>query len=39
MRLIFFSNITDAMSDAEKLVRCSQLLAALFVYFLEIHPM
>jgi Fic/DOC family len=28
----------DTMSDAEKLVRCSQLLAALFVYFLEIHP-
>jgi Fic/DOC family len=28
----------EAMSDAEKLLRCSQLLAALFVYFLEIHP-
>ncbi len=28
----------DTMSEAEKLVRCSQLLAALFVYFLEIHP-
>lgn len=26
------------MSDAEKLVRCVQLLAALFVYFLEVHP-
>ncbi|WP_375048832.1 hypothetical protein [Bradyrhizobium sp. 8-10B] len=29
---------SSVMSDAEKLVRCSQLLAALFVYFLEIHP-
>ena len=29
---------SDTMSDAEKLVRCAQLLAALFVYFLEIHP-
>jgi hypothetical protein len=29
---------STVMSDAEKLVRCAQLLAALFVYFLEIHP-
>jgi hypothetical protein len=28
----------NALSKAGKLIRCAQLLAALFVYFLEIHP-